>query len=267
MPYRNAHWWVIGFLPLVAMAFFPGYLATLQTAPMAFHVHGVSATFWMLSLAFQSWSIQTRRRALHRAAGQASLLVFPVLFASFFLIVRQMASETAAGDIFYARFGAALASIDAAAVVGIGLFVFRGVSRRRQVHEHGGWLLATLILLVPPVVGRLPGWTPWLAINGPADFDHFAIAGRIGNAVAVATALVIASRVRVGQPFRAAALLIVIGAVLFETVVRLPSAKALFAGLGAIPPASAFLVGLGVGTALVVVAWRAPLQRPALQPA
>lgn len=49
------------FLAATVVAFWPGYFSVLGEVPWQFHLHGVTATAWMLLLVFQSWGIAGRR--------------------------------------------------------------------------------------------------------------------------------------------------------------------------------------------------------------
>src|SRR4028119_1494920 len=98
MPYRNAHWWLLLLLPLTALAFWPNYFGNLRAAPYAFHVHGVTATLWILLLAAQSWTIHERKNALHRKLGYASFALFPFFFVGGLLVIHTMAEKVGAGD-------------------------------------------------------------------------------------------------------------------------------------------------------------------------
>ena len=81
MPYRHAHWYLLLLFPLTGLAFWPNYFGKLGDSPYAFHVHGVTASLWIVLLAFQSWAIHRRRNHLHRSAGLASLALFPLFVA------------------------------------------------------------------------------------------------------------------------------------------------------------------------------------------
>ncbi|WP_447406154.1 hypothetical protein, partial [Clostridium perfringens] len=82
MPYRHAYRWLLGLFPLIALAFWPGYLGQLAQAPFALHAHGLTATAWLMLLTAQSWSIHARRAAWHRAAGLATFAVVPLFAAA-----------------------------------------------------------------------------------------------------------------------------------------------------------------------------------------
>ena len=83
MPYRNAHWWAAFVAVVTVVGFWDSYFLELDTVPLAFHAHAVTALAWIGLAGLQSWTIHHRRHALHRMTGKASFLLFPLLMASF----------------------------------------------------------------------------------------------------------------------------------------------------------------------------------------
>ncbi|HXG98991.1 MAG TPA: hypothetical protein VNI79_01075 [Sphingomicrobium sp.] len=184
MPYRHAHWFVLGLFPLAGLAFWRSYISQFGTAPAEFHAHGLTSTAWLLLLAMQSWSIHHGARAWHRTAGLASLALFPLFLAggaSIFIGMAQRYIE--ASDPFYQLYPPRLAWLDIVAVGGIAYFFFQAMKFRRKVWLHSGYLLATAIFLLPPILGRLSPLLPGLEIEGPADFAKLTIGFQIANGV------------------------------------------------------------------------------------
>ncbi|SMQ79176.1 hypothetical protein SAMN06295984_3122 [Sphingopyxis terrae subsp. ummariensis] len=78
MPYRNAWVYCLAMIAMTLLAFWPGYFSRLGTAKIAWHIHAVTATAWMLLLAAQSWSIDRGERARHRSLGLAIFILVPM---------------------------------------------------------------------------------------------------------------------------------------------------------------------------------------------
>jgi len=57
MPFRFAAYFILGLIGITIVAFWPGFFSSLDSAPWGFHFHGITASLWMLLLAFQSGSI------------------------------------------------------------------------------------------------------------------------------------------------------------------------------------------------------------------
>jgi hypothetical protein len=266
MPYRHLHFWLLGLFPLVFLAFLPGYFLAFRSSSWAFHIHGGTASAWIALLAFQSWSIQRRRNALHRTAGMASLVVFPLFFAGSLLILHSMAAKFATGtDLFYVPHGSRLAAIDAVAVVAIGWFYWEGLRSRRNVQLHARWLAATVLFLLAPIFGRLIGIAvPGLMIRGPEDFHLFPTAVRIANLLVLAIALLLAQRsAGYRRPMLAAAGLVVLQMLVFELAAGLAPWEALLVAISRVPAPAMFSAGLAVGALLAWLGWAAVPPRPA----
>ena len=265
MPFRHAHWYVLSLFPLAALAFWPQYLSRFSSAGLEYHAHGLTASLWLAMLALQSWSIHHRTRAFHRSAGLASLILFPLFLAGgagIFIGMGQRYIEAASP--FYTMYAPRLAWLDVVGVGGIAYFYFQAMKWRRKVHVHAGYLLATAIFLMPPIIGRLSPLLPGLSINGPADFGKLMIGFQIGNAVTALVALAIGLRSRHGQPFYIAAALHVLAAVLFQTVGGWPAWESLYARTAEIPLVP-FVAAAGVaGVAICWAGWTAG-RRPARQ--
>lgn len=243
MPYRHAHWILLLLLaPAVGAAFWPGYFGTVRSAPFAFHAHGLTASFWLLLVIAQSWSAHARRFALHRLAGRAVLVAVPLFAAGAALVFHSMSTKFAGGHPFYGVFGARLGLHDLISSVTLIAMVRAALVNRRRMGLHAAYMLATVLLVLPPVVARLP-------IAVPPQFH----AGEAVSAL-VALAMYLARR-RDGLPF-----LIVIGVMLIEVIAfESFGASALwarwFAGLGTLPPGLLALAAMGCAAAAIWSAW------------
>lgn len=264
MPYRHAHWYVLALLPLAAAAFWTSYVTQFATASSEFHTHGITATLWVLLLAAQSWSIHAGRRMLHRRLGLVSLALFPLFLVGGVGIFLGMAQRFA-GEVspFHLLYAPRLAWVDVVAVAGFAAFYFQALRRRREVAVHAGYLLATAIFLLPPILGRLSAVLPFLSVSGPADFGKLAIGFQLSHGVTIAIALLIAARAKGnGRPFVEAAGLTALMAVLFQFAGPVPAWQALFGRFAALPFAPSALAVLVVGVGIAWAGWQAGRRRP-----
>lgn len=267
MPYRHAWLFVVALIAATFIAFWRGYLARLGASPLAFHIHGTTAGFWMALLAFQSWNIHARSRALHRRVGLATFMAVPLFFVGSVAVIQTMAQATAGGhDPFYNIYGERLGAYDLIAAVTFGWLVSMALVTRRNVQLHSRYLLATSLLLLGPVVGRVINRVvPGLIISSPADFHLFAWGLHLSTAVAVGIAawLYLSNR-RFGRPWLIAGGACLLESIAFETVAKTAAWKDVFTSLAPVPTPVLYVVGLVIGAILVVLSWKAPLpQRPA----
>ena len=266
MPFRYAPQAIAGLIVLTVVGFWPGYFSVLGTAPWGYHFHGITASLWLILLAFQSWSAQQRRFALHRAYGIASLALFPLFLAGGLAVVLTMAASTAAGSPFYQVYGARLGTMDINSVVLLGILYYGALADRRRVQLHARWLLATPLPLIMPIIGRvINDWVPGLVMHGPQDFPLFAWGVRLSGGIALAlTAWLYATAPRRGKPFLIAGAALLLQSVAFETIGRTTWWGAAFRALAALPIAPMLLAATVVGLAIDWFGWqagRAPARR------
>jgi len=259
VPYPRAHLWLLLLFPLTGLAFWPAYFSDFRAAPYAFHVHGITASLWIALLAFQSWTIHRRHNALHRSVGLASFALFPFFLVGGLLVLQTMAVKFGAqADPFYRMFGARLGAIDAVSVIALPILFGAALARRRKVHAHARYMLATLFFLIAPILSRLLPILPPLAIAGPADFGNFAIGVHIANAVAALIALVLALRApKHGRAWLIVAGLAVLQSVAFETLGRSAAWEASFVSLASVPTALLASMGFAVAVGAIWIGWSA----------
>ena len=259
MPYRHAHWYLLLLFPLTGLAFWPAYFSKLAAAPSAFHVHGLTASLWIVLLAFQSWTIHHRRNALHRSTGLASFALFPLFLAGGLLVIQTMAVKFGmAADPFYAAFGARLAAVDVLSSLAIPWFFYMALKWRRKVHLHARFMLAPILFLLGPILSRLMPILPPLAIRGPEDFANFAYGVHLANAVAVAVAVALALRApKWGRPWVVAGGLVAAQSLLFETIGRTPPWEAAVAAIATVPASLVVSLGLIAAAGIVWAGWNA----------
>lgn len=256
MPYRHAHWYLLSLFPLSALAFWPSYLSQLKTAGAEFHVHGISATLWLVLLTLQSWLIQRDRRPLHRTLGTFSLVLFPFFLIGGVGIFFGMADRYVAGEPFQAMFAPRLAWLDFVAVAGFAYCFYEAMRQRRKVHPHAGYMLATTIFLLPPIFGRLSAIP--LGVTGPAEFERLELGFTAANVLITAIAFLIAwRRGKHGRPFWVAGWLTALAAILFATVGASPAWESFYASVASWPRMP-FVIAAGVaGIGIAFAGWAA----------
>jgi hypothetical protein len=251
MPYRHAHWYILGLLPLIALAFWPSYWSTFRSAPAAFHTHGMTALAWLLLLAWQSWSIHNGNRGGHRRTGLLSLILFPLFMAGGTALFLGMSQKMVAGSEFHVLYGTQLAWFDFAGVGMMAWFFHEALRHRRKVGLHSGYMLATVIALLPPILGRLSGIP--LGVRGPGTFHLLYPGFIIAGLIAAAIALIIArGRGSEARPWIIAATMSVASCIAFVTIGETQAWRTIFAALAVLPPEPFMLASAVAG---VLIAW------------
>ena len=172
MPFPRAHYYVGAFLIMTFAAFWPSYFAVLKESTFANHLHGITATLWILLIIGQSWTIHNRHRSLHKWFGLSSLVLIPFFTVGGLLTSQNMVT----GDGMFTRmFGIRLSPADFIATFMVCLFFALALANRRNVHKHSRYMLSSVTLLIGPVVGRLVNnYVPGFIIMGPQDLPKFA---------------------------------------------------------------------------------------------
>jgi hypothetical protein len=256
MPYARAHWLMLLFLAATMLAFWPGYFSVLDEVPWQFHLHGLTATAWMLLLAFQSWAIAGRRNLLHRQAGLSMLLLIPLFTAGGLAVVQTMVAGTGP---FAAVQGTRLALVDGLSSFAFAGFAFAALANRRNPHLHGGWLLATAVMLVMPVATRLLP-DQWIDGLRPelTGIERFTVGFDISSAIALSIALLLAWLHPKGRrPFLAVALVTLMQWAGFHLTDHVPGWQGFTAIIAGAPVLMLPLMGALLGAAAVWLGWQA----------
>lgn len=254
MPYKGAQWGLLLLFPIVAAAFWRDYFAHPAASSIGMHVHGVASMLWLLLVFVQARAIGTRRIGWHRAAGTAMFLVVPLFTVGALLALQSMAQKTESGSAFYHAFGARLGSVDAIMTVAFLWFVGFSLRHRRDPALHGGALLATVLLMLSPVLSRLFGELPFVGADGAERLARFGWYVQGAHLVAILIAFVLVCTARRGAPaFRAAIFSQVLLALAFATAGGSVAWEAVFVTIGHAPVAALVLAGIA---ASVLVLWR-----------
>jgi hypothetical protein len=243
---------LLALFPLAAFAFWRGYISQISTASVEAHVHGITATLWLMLLVAQSWTIHGGHRAAHRSLGAASLLLFPLFLAGGVGIFFGMADRYVSGSPFHAMYAPRLAWLDFVAVGAFAYFYYEALRQRRKVHIHARYLLATAIFLLPPIFGRLMAIP--LGVRGPEDFAKLGTGFQIANLLVAAIAFALAFQSgKHGRPYALAGVLTIVGALLYQLVGGMATWQAVFARVADLPTTpfviAAAFAGAGIGYA------------------
>ncbi len=260
MPYRHAWLFIVALICATIFAFWRSYFSILPEAAIGFHIHGLTASLWLLLLLAQSWTPHRGRIAMHRALGRVTFVAVPLFAAGSMAVIHSMAAGTVGGDPFYALWGARLGFIDALALGALLYAAAMALRHRRNVRLHAGYMLSTALPLISPVFGRVFNRTiPGLIIHGPQDFPVFGLGAQCGNVLAAILALWLWRRdPRFGQPWVVALGVIAVQIVGFETLAHTSIWHVLFVIVGTQPLSVLMALGLLAGVAAMGLGWRLP---------
>ncbi len=174
LPFPRAHWYVAAFMAITFAAFMPSYYAILPDAPWVHHLHGMTATLWIVLLMTQNWTAHHRKWKLHAWSGMASLALVPIFTVGGLLVTQHTLLRSSP---FKDMFGTALSVADLiVSVAFVGLYVL-ALRHRRTPDLHARYMLGTVILLAAPSLSRFFGnYVPGFLIRSMEDLPKFGAA-------------------------------------------------------------------------------------------
>lgn len=266
MPYRHAHFYV-GFVLLVILTgFWASYFAPIRSAmPLAFHVHAVTASSWLLLLIAQSVVIHRRMNALHKTMGLASFALFPLLILGFAMIINVSADRYAAKESeFIAYLGPSFGIGMGIAIAAYLTLFYQALKHRRNIRLHAGYMLATpMILFESPFSRVMDSFLPWMNVIGSEGPRGLLDTIVVSNALVTIFALALYLRDRRhGAPW-----LVAIGFMTLQSIAMwfapdVPMLTDLFAAYTRVPHALSLTAALVAGLAAGWFGWRAAPARP-----
>lgn len=150
------HPWPIfaGALALSVVGFWPGFFAMLPATPLPHHIHGWSATAWMMLPLLQYALIRSRRRSLHRQVGLASVALAAVVAVSGIYVVRMMAYKNIAS---FRLASVKFVWLDLTGIVLFCVYVAFTITaaRRRDIRLHVTALVASAFIPLEAALERV----------------------------------------------------------------------------------------------------------------
>lgn len=260
MPYRYAHLYVAFVLLVILGGFWASYWSTIGNVPIAFHMHAMSSSTWLLLLIVQSVSIHRRANAFHKQMGQASFILFPFLILGFMMIIDVSANRYAAADNdFILHNGPSFGLGMAIAIAAYLTLYYQALKNRRNIKLHAGYMLATpLILFESPFSRVMEQFLPWMNFigsEGPqAVQDTIAISDGLGVIFALTIYFMDKKH---GAPWLVASAFMALQAIVMWFAPFVPGFGSLFRAYAQIPLPVTMAVGVLAGGAAAWFGWRA----------
>lgn len=268
MPYRQGHWYVGLVLAVILAGFWATYWSPIGHVPVAFHVHALSSSAWLLLLIVQSLAIQRRANGLHRQLGLASFALFPLLMLGFVLIIDLSAQNYARAVTPFSLFlGPSFFWGMAVALAAYLTLFYKALKHRTNIAMHAGYMLATpLILFESPFSRVIDQFLPWLNIigsDGPRQVLDVIV---ISNTLAIGFAIIVYARKRkTGAPWLLAAGFVALQSLVMWFAPDMPVLGTVLQAYAAIPLGLTASAGIAAGALAGWLGWRAGggTQRPA----
>lgn len=139
-------------MAVIIAGFFPSFFNNLQQTDLLHHIHGISATAWLLLLVIQPLLYSRRQMAVHRKLGKLSFVLVPLLLFGGFKMVQLMIRRQAEYPPMEAF---RLSFIDVVTMIMFVFFYVMAIYHRSTTALHARYMAATVILLIPPGLTRL----------------------------------------------------------------------------------------------------------------
>jgi len=141
-------------LALAVIGFWPSFFAKLPATPLPHHVHGWSATAWMILPLLQYALIRNGRRGLHRLVGYSSVVLAAIVAVSGFYVVRMMAYKNMTS---FRLASVKFVWLDLTGIVLFCVYVAFAIwaARRRDIRLHVTALVASAFIPLEAALERL----------------------------------------------------------------------------------------------------------------
>lgn len=141
-------------LILTVVGFWPSFFANLPAKPLPHHIHGWSATAWMILPLVQYALLRSGRRDLHRLAGYASLALAAVVAVSGVYVVQMMANKNIAS---FRLASVKFVWLDLTGIVLFCVYVACALvaARRRDIRLHVAALMASAFIPLEAALERV----------------------------------------------------------------------------------------------------------------
>jgi hypothetical protein len=185
------HLWIAFALAFAIMAwgFWPSTLGATHPPDALRAVHGTLAALWMAMLVAQSWLAGRWRLRWHRRIGWSSVAVVPALLVSSILVVQ---NELRHSTYFPRDLRLTLTWLDLCSLVVFAGLWAAAIATRRDWRRHARWVGCTVLVVLPPAVGRI--------LAGPLGSLSAALPPTYAFVGAIPLALIVRDRVRGGYP-------------------------------------------------------------------
>jgi hypothetical protein len=150
--YKYAHLYLALGLLVVATGFSKTYFSQLNEFSFPYHLHGTSASLWMILLIIQPYLIQKGLLKAHRVLGWSSLLLVPTIVIAGIIMMRLMIQGQAnyPPNVVYQ-----LAFIDTLTLLGFTILYLMGLYFRKNLKLHARFMVTTIFGPLVPALTRL----------------------------------------------------------------------------------------------------------------
>lgn len=166
--YRNLHLWMVIGLVITLLGFAPSYFLNLRASTWYQHLHGLSATLWMVLLVLQPYLATHGRLKQHRRFGIVALILAGMVATSALAIVPfniQNAVEGTHSPAATKSFLYGISYFDLISVAGFLIAVLMATLSVRKLGDHVIWMSSTVFWVLSPGLTRLIAFSMFYTVG------------------------------------------------------------------------------------------------------
>jgi hypothetical protein len=149
--YRHAYLYFLAVMVITIVAFFPSYFNRLGQTDAAHHLHGITASLWLLMLVVQPFLYARGLLQWHRRLGKFSFVLAPLIVLSALIMIRSMLQ---AREVYPPLIPYQLAFIDFFTLLLFIYFYAQAIIHRKKIHLHSRFLVCTVLGPLIPTLTR-----------------------------------------------------------------------------------------------------------------
>ncbi len=150
--YKNVSLYLTLGLLVVFWGFSKSYFFQLSANSPAHHVHGISATLWMVVLIVQPYLYKINKLKIHRYIGWSTLFLVPTLVIAGYFMMKRMVHNQA---YYPPNTVYKLAFIDFFTLLGFSLLYFLAIYFRKNIKLHARFMACTIFGPLIPAITRI----------------------------------------------------------------------------------------------------------------
>jgi hypothetical protein len=150
--YQNVYLYLAIGLIVVFWGFSQSYFGKLGQITLPYHIHGISATLWMVLLIVQPFLYRKGKLTIHKYLGWISIIIVPIIVFGGFEMMKLMIQnqENYPPNIVYR-----LAFIDAFTLFGFMMIYALAIYYRRRLKLHARFMVCTIFGPLVPALTRV----------------------------------------------------------------------------------------------------------------
>lgn len=160
--YSNAYLWMIAVFGITVIGFIPSYFSRLGENDISHHIHGISATLWLILVIVQPALYRFNNLKLHRRLGRFSVVLALGVVIGGFLMMKLMMQNKGRYGVDGIEYYVGI--FDAAMLIPFILFFILGLTFRKNIQLHARYMVCTAIFPLVAPTSRLliqVGITSW----------------------------------------------------------------------------------------------------------